>query len=85
MAQVSPPSKILLDADDLVIPIKNTLAGAPNILAVAGDFGGDGTVQIASDAVDGNLQTKYLNKARDGSNSPGLHSGLVVSPALAAR
>jgi alpha-L-fucosidase 2 len=74
--------KNILYSDDFVVPIKNTIAGNPNILAVAGDFGGDGNEQLASEAVDGDLSTKYFNKAHEGSRQGGIQSGLVVWPSM---
>ncbi|MGA3170097.1 MAG: glycoside hydrolase family 95 protein [Chthoniobacteraceae bacterium] len=66
----------------MIVPIKNTVAGNPNILAVAGDFGGDGNEQLASNAIDGDLSTKYFNKAHEGSGQGGINSGLVVLPGM---
>jgi len=76
LAQTGSAPKKILSPDDLVVPIKNTVAGDLNVLAVAGDFGGDGNEQLADDAIDGDLGTKYLN----GAHSTGLHTGLVVVP-----
>ncbi|HEY8747985.1 MAG TPA: glycoside hydrolase family 95 protein [Tepidisphaeraceae bacterium] len=78
LAAQSSPAKRILSPDDLIIPIKNTVAGSPNVLAVAGDFGGDGNEQLANDSIDGDLGTKYLN----GAHSTGVHTGLVVVPSV---
>jgi alpha-L-fucosidase 2 len=75
-------TKNILDPEDMVVPIKNTVAGDPNVLAVVGDFGGDGSEQLAVDAIDGDLSTKYFNKAHADSSPGGVHSGLVVLPSL---
>jgi alpha-L-fucosidase 2 len=72
----------LLDPDDLVVPIKNTAPGSPNVLAVAGDFGGNGNAQLPTDAIDGDLTTKYFNKGQGDSSPGGVNTGLVVMPCV---
>jgi alpha-L-fucosidase 2 len=81
-AETLPSPKNLLDPDDQIVPIKNTVAGNPNVLAVAGEFGGDGGQQLASETIDGDLSTKYFNKAHSDSGHGGLDSGVAVMPGV---
>ena len=74
-----PPT--LLSPQDAIVAIKSTVKGQPNTLATRGDFGGgDGNDELVSNAIDGNTDTKYFNKAQNGSSPPGVGTGFVVTP-----
>ncbi|HBF35394.1 TPA: hypothetical protein DDW35_12605 [Candidatus Sumerlaeota bacterium] len=64
-----------------VVGVKQVTKGKANVLAVSGeDFGsGSKDVELPADALDGDLNTKYFNQAVDGSETPGINSGLAVT------
>ena len=70
----------ILSSQDVVAPIKQTVAGNPNTLAVSGtDFS---ATESAANVKDGNTSTKYYNTGQDGSNPPGIDTGFVITPRL---
>ena len=71
--QAKPPVKNVLDVDDLVAAVKNTVKGAPNV-AVDGTDSSD--QEQVSHAIDGDIKSKHFNKAEN--------TGLVVSAGLGA-
>jgi hypothetical protein len=76
---------LAIGADDCavgkVVGVKRTIKGQPNILAVKGeDFGSGGKdKEVPADALDGDLNTKYYNQARSGTQRAGVYTGLVVT------
>lgn len=79
-AQTSPANKNLLGPEDPVNALKTTAKGQPNVLAAADDVGGG---EQASNVLDGDLGTKYFNKAPDGPTA-GVNTGIVMSPRVGA-
>jgi alpha-L-fucosidase 2 len=77
-AQTASAAGNLLDPSDDVVPLKMTVAGGGNTFAVDSDFDAG---ELAPQAIDGDLDTKYYNKTRDDANG-GVHSGLVVVPGI---
>jgi hypothetical protein len=83
---VSPPTQdvgstadnvnVIFASSDPIIPIKQTSKGDPNILAEGNE------AQDLAAAIDGNLDSKYLNRAQDadGFNPHGDNTGFVISP-----
>jgi alpha-L-fucosidase 2 len=65
----------ILAPGDAVLPLRMTVAGGPNHLDEA--TGGEG----AAKAIDGSLDSKYLNRASDGADPNGVGSGFLVTPA----
>jgi hypothetical protein len=75
----------VLTPGDMIAPLKQTTKGKPNILAQAGDFGGiSGNDEQVTHAIDGDLGTKYFNKAQNDNGSAGIDTGFVVTPHLGA-
>jgi len=75
----------ILTPGDTIAPLKQTTKGRSNVLAEAGDFGGTSSNdEQAANAIDGNLGTKYFNKAQNDDGSAGVDTGLVVTPHLGA-
>jgi alpha-L-fucosidase len=70
-------SHSVLSAQDGVIGVKSTKKGEATVFSQASDCG-EG--QTASSAVDGDTNTKYYNRAQDGSLTPGVNTGLIVVP-----
>jgi hypothetical protein len=71
----------ILSPEDAVIPLKQTIHGKPSILAVTGEFGGDGDVELVGSVIDGNVDTKYFNKGEDTSaRFPGMNTGFLITP-----
>jgi alpha-L-fucosidase 2 len=70
----------LLAASDPIVPLKRTLKGGTNTLAVSGDFGGTGNSELVGNCTDRNLNSKYFNKApQAGGGSPGVNSGFALT------
>jgi hypothetical protein len=67
----------VLSPQDPIVALKQTSKGQPNVLADSSEA--DGVAR----AIDGNLDSKYLNRGQDldGSNPHGDNTGFVVSPA----
>ncbi len=79
-------SKISLDSilspQDAIVPLKRTVKGSTNTIAVSGDFGGSGNSELVVNVIDRNLNSKYFNKAPAvESGSPGVNTGFVITPA----
>ncbi|MGC3960991.1 MAG: hypothetical protein QM813_24585 [Verrucomicrobiota bacterium] len=76
-----------LSASDPIVPLKQTVKGGTNTIAVSGDFGGaGGTGELVGNCIDRNLNSKYFNKAQQvGGGSPGANSGFVVTLGGGAR
>lgn len=77
-------SKVSLDsvlsAADPIVPLKQTMKGGTNTIAISGDFGGSGNSELVGNAIDRNLSSKHFNKAQQvGGGQPGVNSGLVVT------
>jgi hypothetical protein len=73
----------LLTPGDTIAPLKQTTAGGSNVLAGTGDFGGiGGSDEQVANAIDGDLGTKYFNKAENEGEPGGIDSGFVVTPHL---
>jgi lysophospholipase L1-like esterase len=76
-----PSSKPLLSSQDAVAGVKATSKGKATVYAQTGEYGGfGGSDALPAAATDGDASTKYLNQSHDGSNNPGINSGLVVTP-----
>lgn len=71
--QAAAPAKNILDPDDLVVEVTNTVTGAPNMAAGALDSSDHEQV---SRAIDGDLKSKHFNS--------GGNTGLVVSVGIGA-
>ncbi|HTJ79365.1 MAG TPA: glycoside hydrolase family 95 protein [Rariglobus sp.] len=71
--QANTPAKNILDADDLVSAVKNTVKGGPNAPVDAGDSSDQEQV---GKILDGDTHSKHYNKAEN--------TGFVVSPGLGA-
>ena len=72
----------ILSPQDAIIPLKRTVQGGTNTLAMIGDFGGGGDVELVANIIDGNLNSKYFNKGQDlDGSSPGINTGFAVTPA----
>ena len=67
---------LVFAALDPIAPIKQTTKGNPNVLAEGNE------AQDLAAAIDGNLDSKYLNRAQDagGFNPHGDNTGFVISP-----
>jgi len=70
----------VLDPDDVIVPVKSTVAGAPNVLAPNVNSGEDDS--CVSNVIDGDLYTRYYVKSKDGTNSRGINTGFVVVPGV---
>ncbi|HTJ79765.1 MAG TPA: DUF5703 domain-containing protein [Rariglobus sp.] len=70
-----------LSSQDEVVALQQTVAGAPNVIDEAANADG----QSAHRAIDGNLGSKYFNRSRDGGNTPGANTGLVIVPKAGAQ
>jgi len=69
-----------LAASDPIVPLKRTIKGATNTLAVSGDFGGGGNTELVGNCIDRNLNTKHFNKAQvTGGGSPGVNTGFAIT------
>jgi hypothetical protein len=76
----------ILAPTDTILPLKQTAKGKGSTLAVSGDFGGDGDVELVESVIDGSLDTKYFNKGTDGEGKiPGIDSGFLVTPKAGAK
>ncbi len=65
----------ILSPQDRIVALKRTTGGGPNVLAVAGEFGGlPANEQVVGNLIDGDLYTKHFNSA-----SP-VGAGFVVTP-----
>ena len=65
----------ILAPTDRIVLLKLTVAGGANHLDAI--TGGEG----AAKAIDGSLDSKYLNRASDGADANGVGSGFLVTPA----
>jgi len=75
----------ILSPGDTIAPLKQTTKGRSNVLAETGDFGGiSGNDEQVASAIDGDLGTKYFNKAQNDDGSAGIDTGFVVTPHLGA-
>ena len=75
-----------LSPEDTVIPLKQTVKGKPSTLAVTGEFGGEGDVELVGSVIDGNLDTKYFNKGEDSTaRFPGVNTGFLITPKAGAK
>ena len=75
----------ILSPSDTIAPLKQTTKGGSNVLAASGDFGGNsGNDEQVANAIDGDLGTKYFNKAQNATGSAGVDTGFVVTPRLGA-
>ena len=73
--------KSVLTSTDKVVGVKQTAKGKPNVLSAPGDYGGsDGNAEPPELAIDGDTNTKYFNHVQDGTETPGVNTGLVVTP-----
>jgi hypothetical protein len=80
-ADDSPTGHNIVSPTDTIVAIKATTKGAANHLAEAGDFGElSGNEELAVNAIDGDLNTKYFNKAQNNAGSAGIDTGFVVTP-----
>ena len=71
----------ILMPNDAIIPLKQTVKGRESTVAVTGDFGGNGDIELVDSVIDGNLDTKYFNKGEDSAaKSPGINTGFLVTP-----
>ena len=70
----------IVSPQDAVQGVKQTIKGGPTVFSQDGDYGGDGTQEPPSAALDGDTGAKYLNKAQDGTKDPGVDSGLLITP-----
>jgi alpha-L-fucosidase 2 len=76
----------ILSPEDTIVPLKQTVQGKSSILAVSGEFGGEGDVELVGSIIDGNLETKYFNKAADPSAKfPGVNTGFLITPKAGAK
>lgn len=74
----------ILSGQDLIAGIKQTTKGNPNVLAIAGDFGGPQKEdEQPVCAIDGDKGSKYFNSAVGGQNR-GVDAGFVVTPKAGA-
>jgi len=77
-ASTEPP---ILSPNDTVHGVKTTTKGMPTVFSQDGDYGGSsGNDEPPANATDGDPGTKYFNHTQDGSNTPGVNSGLVITP-----
>jgi alpha-L-fucosidase len=83
---VLPPGyRPVLSPNDEVHGVKTTTKGNPTVYSQNGDYGGpSGTDEPPANATDGDPGTKYYNHVQDGSNAPGVNSGLVITPKVGA-
>ena len=65
--------------------MKQTIKGGANTLAVTGDFGGDGDVELVDSIIDGNLDSKHLNKGNSDGGSSGANTGFLITPKAGAK
>jgi len=73
----------ILGPADTVHGVKTTAKGKATVYSQDGDYGGSsGNDEPPANATDGDAGTKYYNHVQDGSNSPGVNSGLVITPAV---
>ncbi|MEO6569651.1 MAG: hypothetical protein ABIO94_12875 [Opitutaceae bacterium] len=72
--------KSVLTSTDKVVGLKQTAKAKPNVLSAPGDYGGDGNDEPPASAIDGDTNTKYFNHVQDGTETPGVNTGLVVTP-----
>jgi hypothetical protein len=70
----------VLSPDDAIAGLKQTQKGGPNILADSSDYGGD--AESVGNVIDGDLSTKYLNRAQETPKSPGIDTGFAVTPKM---
>lgn len=75
----------ILSPQDAIVPLKQTIKGEANTLAVTGDFGGDGDVELVDSIIDGNLDSKHLNKGNSDGGSPGVNTGFLITPKAGAK
>ncbi|HTJ80010.1 MAG TPA: DUF5703 domain-containing protein [Rariglobus sp.] len=76
------PGNNVLSATDTTVALKQTVAGGTNTLAISGtDFS---TGETSAKLTDGNLSSKYYDKAQDGTNPKGVNTGFVITPAAGA-
>jgi hypothetical protein len=68
----------VLSPDDAIVGLNQTQKGGPNILADNSDYGGD--AESVGSVIDGDLGTKYLNRAQESPKSPGIDTGFAVTP-----
>jgi len=81
LVDISEGPPTLLSPQDPIVAIKSTVKGQSNTLATMGDFGGDsGRDELVSNAIDGDKDTKYFNRAQNGSGQSGVGTGFVVTP-----
>ena len=69
----------LLSARDPIVALKQTRAGAANLLAEGADCGTPAAV------LDGNPSSKHYNRAKDGINPAGINTGVVITPLAASQ
>jgi hypothetical protein len=73
--------KSVLTSADKVVGVKQTAKGKSNVLSALGDYGGsDGNDEPPASAIDGDTNTKYFNHVQDGTETPGVNTGLVITP-----
>ena len=76
----------ILSPEDAVIPLKQTVKGKASTLAVTGEFGGEGDIELVGSIIDGNLDTKYFNKGEDPkARFPGVNTGFLITPKAGAK
>ena len=70
---------------DPIVGVKQTVKGKPSVLGTTDDYGNfEGKEEYPAQAIDGDTATKYFNKAVDGSETPGINTGFVVTPKAGA-
>lgn len=75
----------ILSPGDQIVALKQTVKGKANTLSGPGDFGGmEGNDEPVSMVIDGDTNSKHLNKTQDGSNAPGVNTGFAVVPKAGA-
>jgi hypothetical protein len=70
----------ILSINDKIVSLQKTTKGMANTLSVSDNPRGEEPASI----LDGNLATKYFNKAKDGDMPPGVNTGFAITPAKGA-
>ena len=71
-----------LSPQDTIVALKQTVKGSANRLAAAADCG-DG--ELVGNLIDGNLGSKYFNRASDENAGNGVNTGFMITPAAGAK
>ena len=81
LSETAPTGDCVTSTDDDIVPVKETVMGGPNVVALAADTA-SGDAHSPGSGQAGTLNAMYFDKAATGTKSGGVDTGLVITPRI---